>query len=92
MLSKLTMFAIKPQHAGTARTLKTADPTTVPTPRSPCVMNVPTQLMNNSEIEPAMAINVAPAMSSFRWKSIKLQHSVVTNIMYERNEVWKKTR
>lgn len=58
------MFPNKPQQAGTAKILNTADPTMVPTPRSPCVTNVPTQLINNSGLELAVAINVAPAMSS----------------------------
>lgn len=50
----------KPQQAGTAKTLNTAEPTTVPTPMSLFVMNVPTELMNSSGLEVAAAINVAP--------------------------------
>lgn len=61
----LTIFANKPQQAGTAKILNTADPTIVPIPKSPSVTKVPTLLMNNSGLELATAINVAPAMSSF---------------------------
>lgn len=60
-----TWPANKPQHAGTARTLNTAEPTTVPTPMSLCVINVPTELMNNSGLDVAAAMNVAPTTSSF---------------------------
>lgn len=63
--SLITWPAIKPQHAGTASILKTAEPTIVPTPMSPSVMNVATQLMNSSELDEATAMNVAPAMSFF---------------------------
>lgn len=55
----------RPQHAGTAKMLNTADPTIVPTPISPWVTNVPTLFINSSGLELATAINVAPAMSSF---------------------------
>lgn len=48
-----------PQQAGTANTLNTAAPTIVPTPRSLFVMNVPMELMNNSGLDVAAAINVA---------------------------------
>lgn len=63
--SIITWPAISPQQAGTAKILNTAEPTMVPTPISPSVMNVATQLMNNSELELATAMNVAPAMSFF---------------------------
>ena len=53
----------RPQAAGTARTLKTAEPTTVPTPKFPLVTNVPTKLINNSGLLVAAAIKVAPAIS-----------------------------
>ncbi len=36
--------------------LKTADPTTVPTPMSPFVINVPTQFINNSGLDVAAYI------------------------------------
>lgn len=59
----LTCVANNPQQAGTARILKTAEPTIVPIPRSPSVINVPTTFMNNSGLDVAAAINVAPATS-----------------------------
>ena len=59
-----TWFANKPQQAGTANILKTAEPTIVPTPKSPSVTKVPTILMNSSGLELAVAIIVAPATSS----------------------------
>lgn len=55
-----TLPAKRPQQAGTARTLKTAEPTIAPTPRSLFVINVPTELINNSGLDAAAAINVAP--------------------------------
>lgn len=55
-----TLRANNPQHDGTANILKTAEPTMVPTPRSLFVTNVPTTLINNSELEAAAAINVPP--------------------------------
>lgn len=61
--------------------LNTADPTIVPTPRSPSVMNVPTIFMNNSGLEVAAAINVAPATSSVIPSSrIKLIASVINEV------------
>lgn len=60
----LTLRANNPQHAGTAKILKTADPTMVPTPKSLFVTNVPTTLMNNSELEAAAAINVPPTIEN----------------------------
>lgn len=57
---KYTWPAKSPQHAGTASTLNTAEPTTVPTPISLLVINVPTELMNNSGLDAAAAMNVAP--------------------------------
>lgn len=63
------MFAKSPQQAGTANTLNTAEPTMVPTPRSPSVTKVPTQFINNSGLELAVAMKVAPATSSFIFKS-----------------------
>lgn len=52
-----------PQQAATARILKTADPTIVPTPMSPSVMKVPITLTKSSGAEVAAAMNVAPATS-----------------------------
>lgn len=52
-----------PQHAATARILKTADPTIVPIPISPSVINVPITFTNSSGADVAAAINVAPATS-----------------------------
>uniref|UniRef100_A0A182IUW8 Uncharacterized protein n=1 Tax=Anopheles atroparvus TaxID=41427 RepID=A0A182IUW8_ANOAO len=60
----------RPQTAGTASMLNTAEPTTAPTPRSPFVTNVPTQLMNSSGLDEAAAMNVAPATSSFTCSSM----------------------
>lgn len=60
LILNITCPANKPQHAGTASTLNTADPTTVPTPISLLVINVPTEFINNSGLEVAAAINVAP--------------------------------
>lgn len=60
----ITMFENNPQHAGTANTLKTADPKMVPTPRSPSVTKVPTIFIKSSGLELAAAIKVAPATSS----------------------------
>lgn len=59
----LTKPVNNPQQAGAAKMLNAAEPTIVPTPISPCVMNVPTILMNNSGDEVPMAIIVAPATS-----------------------------
>lgn len=67
----LTILENRPQQAGTANMLNTADPTMVPTPRSPSVTKVPTELINNSGLELAVAMKVAPAMSSFICKSVK---------------------
>lgn len=53
-----------PQQAATARMLNTADPTIVPTPMSPSVMNVPITFTKSSGAEVAAAINVAPATSA----------------------------
>lgn len=64
-----TWFANSAQHAGTANILKTAEPTIVPTPKSPSVTKVPMTLMNNSGLELAAAITVAPATSSVTFSS-----------------------
>lgn len=58
------MPAPMPQHAATASMLKTAEPTIVPTPMSPSVMNVPITFTNSSGADVAAAINVAPATSA----------------------------
>lgn len=60
---KRTMPAPIPQQAGTARILNTAEPTIVPTPMSPSVMNVPMAFTKSSGAEVAAAMNVAPATS-----------------------------
>ena len=62
-MSIFTCAAKRPQQAGTARILNTAEPTIVPTPKSPSVTKVPIMLMNNSGLDDAAAINVAPATS-----------------------------
>ena len=59
----LTSCAARPMHDTTPSVLNKAEPTTVPTPKSDCVMNVPMMLINNSGVEVATAINVAPATS-----------------------------
>lgn len=65
-----TSFANNAQHAGTASMLNTAEPTMVPTPKSPSVTKVPMTLMNNSGLELAAAITVAPATSSVTSSSV----------------------
>jgi len=65
-----TSLANIAQHAGTASMLNTAEPTMVPTPKSPSVMKVPMTLMNNSGLELAAAITVAPATSSVTLSSV----------------------
>lgn len=67
-----TIPAPMPQQAGTARMLNTAEPTIVPTPMSPSVMNVPMAFTNNSGADVAAAINVAPA-TSFDIESAEMQ-------------------
>lgn len=67
-----TIPAPMPQQAGTARMLNTAEPTIVPTPMSPSVMNVPMAFTNNSGADVAAAINVAPA-TSFDIESAEIQ-------------------
>lgn len=57
------MPAPMPQQAATASMLNTAEPTMVPTPMSPSVMNVPITLTNSSGADVAAAMNVAPATS-----------------------------
>lgn len=61
--SLITIPAARPQQAATARMLKTAEPTIVPTPMSPSVINVPMTFTNNSGADVAAAIKVAPATS-----------------------------
>lgn len=56
----LTISAAMPQHAATANILNTAEPTIVPIPISPSVINVPMTFTNNSGLLVAPAINVAP--------------------------------
>lgn len=66
-----TLFANNAQHAGTANILNTAEPTIAPTPKSPSVTKVPMALMNNSGLELAAAITVAPATSSVTLRPAK---------------------
>lgn len=58
-----TMLVPIPQHAATAKILNTAEPTIVPMPISPSVINVPITFTNNSGLLVAPAINVAPQIS-----------------------------
>lgn len=67
----LTMPAPIPQQAATARMLKTAEPTMVPTPISPSVMNVPITLTKSSGAEVAAAMKVAPATSADMFSAAK---------------------
>ena len=60
-----------PQQAATARMLKTADPTIVPIPMSPSVINVPMTFTKSSGADVAAAINVAPATSFDIFKAAK---------------------
>jgi len=50
--------------------LNTDEPTIVPTPRSDSVMNVPMILIKSSGDDVAIAMNVAPATSSERFRSV----------------------
>lgn len=69
----LTMEAVMPPQAGTPSVLKTALPTTVPTPRSESVMKVPIRLVKSSGVHVANAMNVAPATSWLKLKSASNQ-------------------
>lgn len=73
------MFANNAQHAGTANILNTAEPTIAPTPKSPSVTKVPITLMNNSGLEVAAAITVAPATSSVTLRSVERFRSFYLN-------------
>lgn len=70
VFEKLTVVAARPPQAATPRVLKTADPTTVPIPKSDSVRNVPMTFTNSSGADVANAINVAPATSFDRFKSV----------------------
>ena len=65
-----------PQHAPTAKILKTALPTMVPTPMSPFVTKVPMTLVKSSGALVLIAMNVAPAVAGciFSSTSLKQQH------------------
>lgn len=78
-LDAITMLAPMPQQAATARILKTAEPTIVPIPMSPSVINVPITLTNNSGLLVAPAINVAPQMSLDIFNATKIEQK------YQRN-------
>jgi hypothetical protein len=73
----ITIPAPMPQHAATARILKTAEPTMVPTPMSPSVMKVPMTFTNNSGAEVAAAIKVAPATSFVIFKAVKQEMDIL---------------
>lgn len=60
---EFTIPAPMPQQAATAKILNTAEPTIVPIPISPSVMNVPMTFTNNSGLLVAPAIKVAPQIS-----------------------------
>ncbi len=74
-----------PIQVPTASTLKTADPTIVPTPRSPFVTKVPITFVNNSGADVLIAMNVAPATfgairnSKWNHKIHKIQHFSLNN-------------
>lgn len=72
---KVTSAADKAPQAGVTKVLKTALPTTVPTPRSDSVRKVPTTLTNNSGKQLAVAKNVAPATSALILRSAQMQSS-----------------
>lgn len=67
----MTWLAARPTHADTPSVLYTPLPTTVPTPRSDSVKNVPMMETNSSDMLVAVAINVAPATSGEMPKSEK---------------------
>jgi hypothetical protein len=69
MHNDFTLEAARPIHAATPNVLNTAEPTTVPTPRSDSVMNVPIILTKSSGDDVATAMKVAPATSCVRFKS-----------------------
>jgi hypothetical protein len=64
-----TLEAERPIHAATPSVLNTAEPTTVPTPRSDSVMKVPMMLTKSSGDDVATAMKVAPATSCVRSRS-----------------------
>lgn len=65
-----------PQHAGTAKILKTADPTIVPIPRLFFVTNVPITLIKSSGDDVDAAIIVAPA-TSLRILNSRIKKNVI---------------
>lgn len=68
--SRLIAGRKRPQQAGTAKTLKRADPTIVLTPISPPVTNVPTKFINSSGLETMAAIIVAAITSASSLKPV----------------------
>lgn len=68
-----------PQHAATAKMLNTAEPTMVPIPMSPSVMNVPMTFTNNSGLLVAPAIKVAPQISLDIFKAMITIHKYIAN-------------
>lgn len=79
---KLTIPAPMPQQAATAKILKTAEPTIVPMPMSPSVMNVPITFTKSSGADVAAAINVAPATSFDIFNAIRNVRFVKETIYY----------
>lgn len=77
---RLTNPVKRPQQAGAAKILNAAEPTIVPTPMSPCVINVPTILMKSSGEEVPTAIIVAPATSGLMCKTIRIQIYCLTAV------------
>jgi hypothetical protein len=69
MLNDFTLGAARPIHAATPSVLNTAEPTTVPTPRSDSVMKVAMMLTKSSGDDVAIAMKVAPATSCVRLRS-----------------------
>lgn len=76
------MLVANPAQAVTPRILHTALPTTVPIPRSDSVRYVPITLTNISGAQVAVAMNVAPATSGDRCKSVNLNQSDKFSINY----------
>ena len=71
MHKRLTNPVNKPQYAGAAKILNAAELTLVPTPMSPCVIKVPTILMNSSGDEVPTAMIVAPATSGLMCSAVQ---------------------
>jgi hypothetical protein len=72
MTVDLTFDAARPKHVATPSVLFIAEPTIVPTPRSDSVMNVAMILIQSSGVDVAIAMNVAPATSCVRFRSVNM--------------------